>query len=550
MSSSDGLSIRFIVFVSGAVVMGVEITASRLLAPYYGDTVYVWGSLIAVIMTALAIGYRRGGAKADKYSSLFGLTNIVFVAGIFIVMIPLFAPFVLELTHKIGLPPIYEPLLPSAILLSVPTIYLGMVGPYALRLSAKNLGEIGGVSGGLSSLNTLGGIVGTFLTVFILVPNFGTREIITGMGVVLTAVSIINHGRTHFFTVVLLLVILLIPGNILFGRVIVLGSGSTVYSAETPYSSLSVVDNRRGDVRTMYLNNVPHSAMYLNESVIPVYRYTDYFNLAFGYNKNISRVLFIGGGGFSGPKQFLEDYPWISVDVVEIDPDVVEVAHRYFRVPDSDPRLSIFVMDGRKFLGEAGVYDLIVLDAYTHTYVPFHLMTDEFMELVDSHLSKDGVLVANIIGSLVGDTSELLWSMVVTTRQNIPYVGLYKTRDIPSSIVQNICMIASKQEVQQDKINVNLEFAANPRHIGYLDYRYEGDFSMNALILRDNFAPVEDMLNPVTLTSYDRLGRLEYENYLNPLFVALLWAVSLGGLFIVSRRMSAKKEIDGSFQPV
>ena len=214
---SEGRLIRFIVFISGAVVMGVEIMASRLLAPYYGDTVFVWGSLIAVIMTALAIGYRRGGSKADRYSSFIGLTNIVLIAGVFVVMIPISAPFVLEMTRELGLPLIYEPLLPSAILLSVPTIYLGMVSPYALQLSAKNLGEIGGVSGGLSSLNTVGSIVGTFLTVFFLVPNFGTREIITSMGVVLIAVSVINHGRSHFLAIALLLVILLVPGYILLG---------------------------------------------------------------------------------------------------------------------------------------------------------------------------------------------------------------------------------------------------------------------------------------------------------------------------------------------
>jgi len=532
--------IRFIVFISGAVVMGVEIMASRLLAPYYGDSVYVWGSLIAVIMTALAIGYRRGGSKADKYSSLFGLTNIMFVAGVFIVMIPLSAPTVLELTRGLGLPPIYEPLLPSAILLSVPTIYLGMVSPYALRLSAKNLDEIGAVSGSLSSLNTVGSIVGTFLTVFFLVPNFGTREIITSMGIVLIAFSLINNSRRYFLAVTLLLVILLIPGNILLGRLIVLGGGNTIYRAETPYSSLSVVDSRLGNTRTMYLNNVPHSAMYINGSATPVYRYTDYFNLAFGYNTNITRVLFIGGGGFSGPKQFLEDYPWVTVDVVEIDPVVVDVAYRFFNVSEANPKLNIYVMDGRKFLEDANVYDLIVLDAYSHTYVPFHLMTNEFMELVDGHLSRNGVLVANIIGSLVGDTSDLLWSMVNTARQNIRYIDLYGTRShIPDSIIQNICMIASKQEIIPDLVKMNLESIAASRHIRYLANRYTGELSLNALILSDNYAPVEDMLNPVTLTSYDRLGRLEPTNYLNPLFIASLWTISLGGLFVISKRITA-----------
>jgi len=534
---SDTQAVRFIVFISGAVVMGVEIMASRLLAPYYGDTVYVWGSLIAVIMIALAIGYRWGGKKADRYASTIGLSNIILVAGVFVVLIPISAPFVLELVRELGLPHIYEPLLPSALLLGIPTVYLGMVSPYALRLSAKNLIDLGDVSGGLSSLNTIGSIFGTFLTVFFLVPNFGTREILTSMGVVLVVVSMINQGRTYFLAVSLLLVILIIPGNILLGRVLVLGSGSTIYSTETPYSSLSVVDSQRAGTRTLYLNNVPHSSMYLNDSVTPVFRYTDYFNLALGYNPKITRVLFIGGGGFSGPKQFLADYPSVTVDVVEIDPVVVDVAYRFFDVPTGNPRMGVYVMDGRKFLETAGVYNLIVLDAYSHTYVPFHLMTSEFMDMVEAHLSDDGVLVANIIGSLVGDTSELLWSEVMTTQQSIPIIALYSTQKIPDSVVQNICMIASKQYTDPDMISSNIiASGAKQRRVRFLEYLYDGPFPENALILVDNYAPVEDMLNPVTLTSYDVQGRLESQNLLSPVFIAGLWIASLGSLFTLSRR--------------
>ena len=123
--------------------MGVEIMASRLLAPYYGDTVYTWGSLIAVIMMALAIGYRRGGRNADRHVSYLGLSNIVLKAGVFVVIIPVAAPFILEVVGNIGLPMMYEPLLPSAILLTIPTMYLGMVSPYALRLTAINLDNLG-----------------------------------------------------------------------------------------------------------------------------------------------------------------------------------------------------------------------------------------------------------------------------------------------------------------------------------------------------------------------------------------------------------------------
>ena len=120
--------------------------------------------------------------------------------------------------------------------------------------------------------------------------------------------------------------------------------------------------------------------------------------------------------------------------------------------------------------------------------------------------------MANVIGSLVGDTSELLWSQVVTTKQRIPNVELFKTRDDPDGIVQNICLVASKQIVSPTKIRDNLLENADPRHVEFLDYLYDDEYRWNALVLYDNYAPVEDMLNPVTLTSYDTEGKLVFRN--------------------------------------
>jgi predicted membrane-bound spermidine synthase len=534
---SERQAVRFIVFISGAIVMGVEIMASRLLAPYYGDTVYTWGSLIAVIMMALAIGYRRGGRSADKHVSYLGLSNIILKAGVFVVIIPVSAPFILEVVGKIGLPMMYEPLLPSAILLTIPTMYLGMVSPYALRLTAKNLDNLGNISGGLSSFNTIGSIVGTFMTVFFLVPNFGTREIITSMGVFLVGVALLRRKRSFVLTVALLMALIVLPSNTLLRKVVVFGSGVGVYSTETPYSTLSVMDNKNSGTRTLYQNNMPQSAMYINGSVTPVFRYTDYFNLAFGYNPDISQVLFIGGGGFSGPKQFMVDYPDVNISVVEIDPVVVEVAHSYFQVPRNSSRMEITVMDGRQFLESTGVYDLIILDAYSYTYVPFHLLTDEFMQLVSIHLSEDGVYVANVIGSLKGDTSELLWSQVVTTKQRMPNVELFKTRDDRDGMVQNICLVATKHSVTPAEIRDNLLETADLRHVEFLDHRYNGDYQWDALVLYDNYAPVEDMLNPVTLTSYDTEGRLFFQNLFTPVFMAGLWTVTMSVMYYLTRKL-------------
>jgi len=526
--------VRFITFVAGAAVMGLEIMASRLLAPSYGDTVYVWGNLIAVIMGALAVGYRRGGIAADRYPNFNRLSNLVFTAGVLILLIPVTTPFVLEVLGGFNLGNSAGSLVASVVLLFAPTVYLGMVSPYAVKLCADDVVKIGGISGGLSSINTVGSILGTFFTVFVLIPRFGTREIITSLGVMLVVISLIGRNRRYVMTVLCVVAVLLIPSTVLRGSLITLGS-SPVYSAASSYSKITVVENEGKGVRTLYLAELPQSAMYMNGSTTLVYRYTKLFNLGFGYNPNITSVLFIGGGGFSSPKQFLADYSWVEVDVVEIDPKVVEVAYTYFEVPTDEPRLTVSVADGRQFLEDAGQYDMIVLDAYSPTYVPFHLMTYEFQEIVWEHLNTDGVVVSNLIGSLVGDTSELFWSEVMTVGAVFPHVDLYRTKETLGSVVQNMVLVAykSNEPVPGNIIRSNLfdKIGDTERVISYMNARIGADTPETGLVLLDNYAPVETLLNPVTLSVYNIQGNQNTENILNPYLIVAMWVLALGVLF-------------------
>jgi spermidine synthase len=409
-----------------------------------------------------------------------------------------------------------------------------MVSPYAVKLCADDVVKIGGISGGLSSINTVGSILGTFFTVFVLIPRFGTREIITSLGVMLVVISLIGRKRRYVMTVLCVVAVLLIPSTVLRGSLITLGS-SPVYSAASSYSKITVVENEGKGVRTLYLAELPQSAMYMNGSTTLVYRYTELFNLGFGYNPNITSVLFIGGGGFSSPKQFLADYSWVEVDVVEIDPKVVEVAYTYFEVPTDEPRLTVSVADGRQFLEDAGQYDMIVLDAYSPTYVPFHLMTYEFQEIVWEHLNTDGVVVSNLIGSLVGDTSELFWSEVMTVGAVFPHVDLYRTKETLGSVVQNMVLVAykSNEPVSGNIIRSNLfdKLGDTERVISYMNARIGADTPETGLVLLDNYAPVETLLNPVTLSVYNIQGNQNTENILNPYLIVAMWVLALGVLF-------------------
>ena len=499
--------IRLDVFVSGAVVMALEMVGSRLLAPVFGDSIFVWGSLIGVVMTSLALGYYLGGRYADREPSFRTFSLIICAAGGLIIPIPVFANLILEAVLRSGLGERYGPVLASTLLLAAPTTLLGMVSPYAIRLATKSITSIGGVSGSLYSVSTGGSIFGTFFTVFVLIPSFGVRSILLGLGAVLIVVSLMGLVREQrVVTLLILVMVMLIPSSNFLGGSISIFTGDVVYQKDTAYSSLTVVDQPGQGTRVLYLNNMAHSACYLNGSNSAVFAYTDYFNLGFVVNPGIESVLFIGGGGFSGPKQFLEYYPWVTVDVVEIDPEVVRVAREYFFLRD-DPRLEVYVADGRAFLGDAGTYDLIVLDAYSKTYVPFHLMTLEFFEALAEHLNPGGVVVSNLIGSIIGDTSDLLMAEVRTVEEVLPNVYLFTTRSRSTSHVQNISLLATAEEpaytgaeLQAMALLTPVRGEALARYAGNL---YEGElYHEDSSVLTDDYAPTESLLNPVTLSPY------------------------------------------------
>jgi len=543
-------SLRFYVFVAGAAVMALEIVGSRLLAPLYGDSVYVWGSLIGVVMAALALGYYLGGRLADRGPRLQVFLEIILAAGVFTMLIPMTAPAVFEVVFYSGLGDRYGPLLASILILSIPTTLLGMVSPYAIRLAVKTLINVGEVSGGIYSISTAGSIFGTFFTVFFLVPEFGVRQIVFSVGLLLIGVSLIGVSNSLRVFALILTAILIIPSPIFLVGTLSIYSGKIVYQKDTAYHSLSVVDDESRGVRTLWLNSMPHSAMYLNGSNASVFRYTDYFHIAFIFNPEIRSVLFIGGGGFSGPKKFLEDYPEVKVDVVEVDPEVVETAKRYFNVKD-DPRLRIFVEDGRAFLSRAdGKYDLIVLDAYSKTYVPFHLMTIEFFRLVDSHLNPDGVVVMNLVSSLIGDTSDLLRAEYKTISQVLPQIYAFTTRSRLMYQIQNIILVATKNRERFTEADLKDMARYAPKRgdtlSRYVETLFQHDVATEDVpVLTDDYAPAQRLLNPVTGTPYVGGEGLFLRSAVSPFVVAGLWASILISLYFIFTRVRLKsKDVD------
>lgn len=183
------------------------------------------------------------------------------------------------------------------------------------------------------------------------------------------------------------------------------GPPKTLFTKTTDHHQIVVTDN--GEVRHLKFGDSLQSGMYVDDPVKSDFQYTEYFHLAWVFKQDIRTVLFLGLGGGSAPKKFHADYPALEIDIVEIDPAVVEVAQEYFHFR-SGARLHVIVDDARAYLAKTDRrYDLIIHDAYYCEKVPYHLMTREFFQQAVTRLTPTGVFAFNLISDIVGPDSAL-----------------------------------------------------------------------------------------------------------------------------------------------
>jgi predicted membrane-bound spermidine synthase len=189
-----------VAFLSGGVLLGLEIVASRILAPYFGNSVYVWGSLISVFLLALSIGYWIGGIQADKRPSLVVLAKILASAAVCILVLPLVYLPVGKYIADLGLEFRFSVLLISVLFFLVPSVLMGMVSPFVIKLSATGLDEIGRTAGRVYAISTLGSISGAIAVSFFFIQWLGTRAIVVVLGLILLllALACIACERKYF----------------------------------------------------------------------------------------------------------------------------------------------------------------------------------------------------------------------------------------------------------------------------------------------------------------------------------------------------------------
>jgi len=401
--------------------MSLEILGSRVLAPSYGSSVYVWGSLITVFLTALAFGYALGGRLADRRPDPSALSLILALAATLILPSVVFAPRLLESLGRAGWDLRWASLAAALVLFLPPSLAMGMVSPFAVRVAVRHLEKVGSVAGGYSALSTAGSIAGTILTAFLLIPSFSVQGLLLGLAGTLAFCAFLMIGSRTTFTVASLAALACVftgftrwPAEETEARVLL--------SRDTAYHHIRVFEMDR--TRIMRFDNLTQGGLFLDHPERSVVGYEEGFYGAWALRPSIRRVCVIGLGAGTFPRRLAKLLPDATIDSVEIDPAVAQIAKQYFRFEETEKN-RVTILDGRVFLARASEpYDLIVLDAFNATGVPFHLTTSEFFEAVKSRLTSEGVFAANFIGRLMGRDSRLFWASYQTVRRQFGQVYL------------------------------------------------------------------------------------------------------------------------------
>lgn len=396
-------TLHLLVFAAGFTSLGVELAASRLLDPWFGNSILVWASLIGLILAYLALGYWLGGRLADRGPQPHLLYTIVAAAAALVGLTPLIARPVLRVAA--GAFVAYDAatlagsFAATLALFSLPVILLGMVSPFAIRLLVAGAEDAGRVAGRVFALSTLGSILGVFLPVLLLIPNLGTRRTFLTMALALLAPAVIalarcRRARALFFALIwiVLLLLTLRPSGAIHPEATVL------FETESRYNYIQVVQN--GDEIVLKLNegagvhSVYRPGGGLTDGIWDYFLLAPFFAPAPVRPADVGSLLMIGLAAGATPKLYTAAYGPIPIDGVELDPAIIAAGRRYFAM--TEPNLTAVAQDGRYFLSHrAGTYDVIAIDAYRPPYIPFHLTTAEFFQLVRDHLAPNGVVAVN-----------------------------------------------------------------------------------------------------------------------------------------------------------
>src|SRR5215217_5076912 len=500
--------LRLLVFAGGFASIGVELAASRLLAPFFGSSTFIWASLIGLTLAFLALGYFLGGRLADRRPEAEVLYAVAAVAAVAIATIPFVArPLLtgsLQAFRELDAGAFYGSLAGTLLLLAPPVTLLGFVSPFAIRLQLADVASAGKTVGSLYALSTIGSITGSFIPVLVLIPLMGTAAtfIALSLALLVPAVAGLVAVRARPVALVAALAALAVPALALATPAGVRppDRGVLLHERESAYNYIQVVDE---DGRRSLILNDGHAVHSVYD---PAELLTggpwDYFMVAplmvedappAATMAGPRDALLIGLAGGTVARELTAAYGPIPITGVEIDPEITDVAREYFALDELD-NVEVIVADGRYALRTSdAAFDLIGVDAYRQPYIPFQLTSREFFQDVSAHLRPGGVTVVN--AGRTRTDFRLVDALGATMRDVFPYVVA-----IDVDRYTNTILVGSLSPLSADALIENVERRPETSPLRVVAGWSLGSGNIRAIepggaVFTDDRAPVERVID-------------------------------------------------------
>lgn len=484
-------------FITGMCVMAMEISSSRLIAPYFGSSLFVWSNIIGVVLISLAFGYWLGGKLTTQKNGFIIFLSLLFIAGIFFFLTPFLMPIIGKIfIQKNNIAHLsknlfFGSLLSMISLFGIPIIILGTTGPVLsfIHSSLNKNKSIGQTTGSVFGFSTLGSVVGTFLPTLLFIPQFGTKNtifIFSGIVFINALYGFFKLQLKYGFFLIIFATLFFIP----FFSKNTQENKDIIYEGESLYNH--VVVKKNNDKYYLYFNNknIVQSVFSPNEKLTnSAY---DFFTLIPFLNHNDKKIpykaLVIGFGGGTISRQLLQEKENIEIDGVEIDEKIIAIAKNIFKI--ENPKLTIYNTDGRAYLSASQKkYDAVIINAYSNEfYIPWHITTKEFWSLVHNHLSETGVATMNIA---VPDQNLYLFDAIANTASSVFKNSAFLQTGVGYG-GKNFMLLLSKKTLNLEL----LSFLENKEHLTPLinhinknikNYLYDSQ----KIILTDDRAPIE-----------------------------------------------------------
>ncbi|TAJ13117.1 hypothetical protein EPO56_03505 [Patescibacteria group bacterium] len=519
--------IELAVFIANASILALEVVGARSFTPYFGASAEVWAGVLAVVLAGLAIGYHVGGKIADKKNNQNDLRKLLATtlgaSGVVIAITWIVSDSFSILGSSIAA---YSGLTIGAsvsafFLLFPASILLAAVSPIAAKMKLHSLEKTASVVGRLSAIAALGSVAGAFITGIFLIPQFGSKETLVGVGIALILLAIALSApskRIHLGIMFFVFIGALMTSNFFFtsnasGAV----NGALVADIHTRYNRIWVVDSPhafgepfmrtvRTDPSATQCASMMHGELPSDASETLTLKYTQAFDVGFNVIPNPEKILIVGGCNFSYPRHVSNLYPNTVIDVVELDEGMTKIAKEWFGFVKPN-NMNIYHADGRTFLKNSSQsnpnqYNVIFIDAYNSILsIPFQLLTKEAFQVMEESLAPGGVLVFNLIGTFDGTGRVYLQSVLKTLATTFTHIEILKMREGETNVPQNIIILATKDDAGKNAVALTVQ---NKETVTVSEFGLilkvvsnREELARDAIVFTDNYAPVETLTKPL-----------------------------------------------------